>query len=176
MVRKKGICYWITGLSGSGKSTVSEAFSEMIRNDFKNIILLDGDNLRVIFNNKSFSNEDRLKLSYKYALTANMLLDQGIHVVISVMALFHEVHKWNRENISNYVEVFLDVPIQELERRDPKGLYLKYKRGEVKNMVGMDIMAEFPENPHFHFSWNKNQDLKSISDTLYKDFRNRILI
>ena len=102
-----------------------------------------------------------------------MLVDQGIHVIISVMALFHEVQLWNRKNIENYVEVFLDVPINELERRDPKGLYLKFKKGEIKNMVGLDIKAEFPKKPDFHFKWTNNQNIKEISQILLKDFNSR---
>ena len=102
-----------------------------------------------------------------------MLSDQGIHVIISAMALFHEVHTWNRKNIDNYVEIFLDVPIYELERRDPKGLYKKYKNGEIKNMVGLDIKAEFPINPDFHFKWDESQNLDIICKTLESDFSSR---
>ena len=173
---KKGICYWITGLSGSGKSTLSSSLAENIRKQHKNLVLLDGDKLRLIFNSQSFNNADRLNLSYQYAQTTKMLLDQGINVIISVMALFHEVHLWNRKNISNYVEVFLDVPLHELERRDPKGLYQKYKKGQIKNMVGLDIKAEFPKNPDFHFKWEKNQKLENIRKTLLDDFKSRIEI
>ena len=175
MVTQKGICYWITGLSGSGKSTLSSALAEIIRKEHKNLVLLDGDKLRLIFNSQSFNSSDRLNLSYKYSQTTKMLLDQGINVIISVMALFHEVQLWNRQNISNYVEVFLDVPIQELQRRDSKGLYLKYKNGQIKNMVGLDINAEFPKNPEFHFKWEKNQNLLNIRDTLFDDFKSRII-
>ena len=171
---KKGICYWITGLSGSGKSTLSSSLAENIRKQHKNLVLLDGDKLRLIFNSQSFNNADRLNLSYQYAQATKMLLDQGINVIISVMALFHEVHLWNRKNISNYVEVFLDVPLHELERRDPKGLYQKYKKGQIKNMVGLDIKAEFPKNPDFHFKWEKTQKLENIRNTLLDDFKSRI--
>tara|TARA_B100000674_G_scaffold440944_1_gene404175 strand:- start:10 stop:540 length:531 start_codon:yes stop_codon:yes gene_type:complete len=176
MVIKKGICYWITGLSGSGKSTLSSSLAEIIRKQNKNLVLLDGDKLRLIFNSQSFNNADRLNLSYQYAQTSKMLLDQGINVIISVMALFHEVQLWNRNNITNYVEVFLDVPIHELERRDPKGLYQMYKKGQIKNMVGLDIKAEFPKNPDFHFKWEKSQYLENITKILFDDFKSRSAI
>ena len=174
MVSKKGICYWITGLSASGKSTVSDALANSIRKENNNLVLLDGDNLRVIFDSHSFSSEDRLKLSYKYSQTANMLTEQGIHVIIAVMALFHEIHLWNRKNIKNYVEVFLDVPIHELEQRDPKGLYMKYRKGEIKNMVGLDIKPQLPKNPDFHFLWNESMDSKTICEILFNDFKSKI--
>ena len=174
MIIKKGICYWITGLSGSGKSSLSQNLADLIRKEHKNVVLLDGDNLRLILDSKSFTNKDRLQLSYKYSQTAKMLLDQGIHVIIAVMALFNEVQLWNRKNMSNYVEVFLDVPINELERRDPKGLYLKYKQGLIKNMVGLDLKAEFPKKPDFHFKWDNEQKLKHTCDKLFCDFLARI--
>tara|TARA_Y100000766_G_C18885897_1_gene595838 strand:- start:689 stop:1219 length:531 start_codon:yes stop_codon:yes gene_type:complete len=173
MINKKGICYWITGLSGSGKSTLSRNLADLIRKEYKNVVLLDGDNLRVILDSQSFTNKDRLNLSYKYSQTAKMLLDQGIHVIIAVMALFNEVQLWNRKNILNYVEVFLDVPMNELERRDPKGLYLKYKQGLIKNMVGLDLKAEFPQKPDFHFKWDNEQNLKHSCDSLFYDFLKR---
>ena len=173
MINKKGICYWITGLSGSGKSTLSRNLADLIRKEYKNVVLLDGDNLRVILDSQSFTNKDRLNLSYKYSQTAKMLSDQGIHVIIAVMALFNEVQLWNRKNILNYVEVFLDVPMNELERRDPKGLYLKYKQGLIKNMVGLDLKAEFPQNPDFHFKWDNEQNLKHSCDRLFYDFLER---
>ena len=173
MINKKGICYWITGLSGSGKTTLSRNLADLIRKEYKNVVLLDGDNLRLILDSQSFTNKDRLNLSYKYSQTAKMLLDQGIHVIIAVMALFNEVQLWNRKNILNYVEVFLDVPMNELERRDPKGLYLKYKQGLIKNMVGLDLKAEFPQNPDFHFKWDNEQNLKHSCDSLFYDFLER---
>ena len=90
------------------------------------------------------------------------------------MSLFHEIHSWNRENIENYVEVFLDVPLFELEERDPKGLYAKFKKGEIKNIVGLDIKAEFPKNPDFHFKWENNESLKKNTNFLMDDFNLRI--
>tara|TARA_Y100001968_G_C19433092_1_gene758124 strand:+ start:2012 stop:2539 length:528 start_codon:yes stop_codon:yes gene_type:complete len=170
----KGICYWITGLSASGKTVASMKLAELIRKQHNNIVLLDGDELRILLNSNSFSNSDRLALSHKYAQLANLISNQGIHVIIAVMALFHEVHSWNRQNISNYVEVFIDVPISELQRRDPKGLYRKYKAGEIKNMAGLDLKAELPINPDYHFDWNDNNGIEDIPNILLADFQSRL--
>ncbi len=171
---KKGICYWITGLSGSGKTTISNELIKLLKRNHKNVVLLDGDNLRDILKNNSFNKADRLNLSYQYASMANLLLDQGIHVVAAFMALFSEIHLWNRKNISNYVEVFLDIPISELERRDPKGLYRKYRLGEIKNMAGLDLKADMPINPDYHFKWSKNKTSSEIAKKLFEDFQQRV--
>ena len=87
-INNKGICYWITGLSGSGKTTISKELIMKIKKNHKNVVLLDGDNLRNIFKNNNFNKSERLNLSYQYAEMANFLVDQGIHVVAAVMALF----------------------------------------------------------------------------------------
>ena len=71
-------------------------------------------------------------MGFKYSRMAKLLTDQGANIIIATIALFHEIHSWNREHILNYVEVYLDVPKYELERRDPKGLYKKFRKGEVK--------------------------------------------
>lgn len=171
---KKGICYWITGLSGAGKTTISKELIKLMKKNHKNVVLLDGDNLRDILKNNSFNETNRVNLSYQYASMTNLLLNQGIHVVAAFMALFSEIHLWNRKNISNYVEVFLDVPISELERRDPKGLYRKYRLGEIKNMAGLDLNADMPSHPDYHFKWSENKTSSQIAKTLFEDFENRL--
>lgn len=173
-INNKGICYWITGLSGSGKTTISTELVKLIKKNHKNVVLLDGDNLRKIFKNNNFNRSERLYLSYQYAEMANFLVDQGIHVVAAVMSLFSEIHLWNRKNISNYVEVFLDVPLSELQRRDPKGLYKKYFSGEIKNMSGLDLKAEYPINPDYNFKWEKNMNSRKIINTLFQDFQGKV--
>ena len=171
---KKGICYWITGLSGAGKSTIAQELLKLMKKNHKNVVLLDGDNLRKIFKNNSFNETDRLNLSYQYASMVNLLLDQGIHVVAAFMALFSEIHLWNRKNITNYVEVFLDIPTNELERRDPKGLYKKYRLGEIKNMAGLDLKADMPIHPDYHFKWEENKTSSQIANKLFEDFKKRV--
>ena len=76
-----------------------------------------------------------------------MLSDQGFLVIVSVIAMFDEIFEFNRKNIKNYVEVFLDVPMDELIRRDKKKLYSKAINREIKHVVGIDIIAEFPKKP-----------------------------
>jgi len=171
---ESGICYWITGLSGAGKTTISLELVKLMRKNHKNVVFLDGDNLRNIFKNKNYSLSERLSLSYQYSSMTKLLSDQGIHVVIAVMALFHEIHQWNRKHISNYVEVFLDVSLTELERRDPKGLYKNYRLGKISGMAGLDLKADLPIKPDFYFDWNENKNIVDISNTLFNDFQNRI--
>ena len=109
---KNGILYWITGLSGSGKTTVGNRLYYELRQDKDNVVLLDGDLLKSIVGDElGYSESDRRKRAFKYAKICKMLTDQGIIVICCTIAMYDEVRDWNRKNNKAYVEVFLDVPM-----------------------------------------------------------------
>ena len=137
---------WITGLSGSGKSSLAKALVKILRSKGKNVIMLDGDELREIFdkdqiNEENYTKKERLKLARKYSLLCSFLNKQGLIVVIATISLFKEIHKWNRENLIDYFEVYLNIPIDELRRRDSKGIYHRFDTGKIKNVVYVYIAA-----------------------------------
>lgn len=147
-MKKSGTVYWICGLAGSGKTAIAEKFSKKLQQKGVNPILLDGDNIRESFAlPKDYSYEGRLRLAKIYSKISKMLSDQGFLVIVSVIAMFDEIFEFNRKNIKDYVEVFLDVPMDELIRRDKKKLYSKAINKEIKDVVGIDIIAEFPKKP-----------------------------
>ena len=136
---------WITGLSASGKTTLGTLVTENIEAKGLDVIMLDGDDLREILGaTKLYTREDRLNLAFVYSRMALSISKQNKIVVIATVALFKEVHKWNRENIPNYFEVFLDVPIEELKLRDPKGIYKKFDQGIIDNVAGLDLSVDKP--------------------------------
>ena len=146
---------WIIGLSGSGKTTLAEKIIKDANEIGLKPVLIDGDSVRDIFNNDlGYSMEDRLKNAYRICNLGKFLSDQGFCVVCSILSIFPDTRDWNRKNIKNYYEVFIDTPIEILIERDPKKLYKNYKSGEIKNVVGMDI--DFPAPI--------NADLKIIND------------
>ncbi len=144
---KKGKLYWITGLSGAGKTTISKMLYDYLQTKQNNIVLIDGDQIREVYQNKDYTAEGRTKISYMNMRLCKMLTDQGIDVIIAVIGMKDEYRKWNRLNIPNYYEVYLKVPMEELIRRDSKGLYSKALRGEIKNVYGIDLDYEEPKNP-----------------------------
>lgn len=147
-MKHKPAVYWITGLSGSGKTTLATALTQRLRDRGQPTILLDGDILRALFNTANhLDREARLTLSMQYAKLCHHLLNQQINVVCSTISLFHEIHAWNRQHLTEYYEIFLDIPMRILEQRDSKHIYAKAKRGEMKHVVGIDIVPEFPINP-----------------------------
>lgn len=145
----QGSCvFWITGLSGAGKSTIAGLLAARLRSAGRPVLQLDGDVLRAIFSpDASHSAEDRLRLATSYSHLCREVAAQGIDVVCATVSMFHSVRRWNREHIPGYREIYLRVPVDELKRRDPKGLYAAHQRGEARDVVGVDLPAELPENP-----------------------------
>jgi len=143
-----GRVFWITGLSGAGKSTVGRLLFALLRANHANVVFLDGDVLREVFGNDlGHSHADRMKSAMRNARLCKMLAEQGIDVVCATISLFRECQEWNRHNIRRYHEIFLRVPMQVLVERDQKSLYSRALRGETKDVMGINIPIEEPENP-----------------------------
>jgi len=137
---------WLIGLSGAGKSTLASEIVAGANRESNNTILLDGDVIREIFGNDlGYSMADRLKNAERICQLGKFLDGQGFNVVTAILSLFPESREWNRKNIENYYEVFIDTPIESLIERDSKGLYAKFNRGEIKEVAGMDIVFQKPE-------------------------------
>lgn len=147
-MNREGVLYWITGLSGAGKTTIGNRLYYELRKDNKNVILLDGDILKTIVGDTvGYTEEDRRRRAIKYAKLCKVLTDQGMIVICCTIAMYNEVREWNRKNNKGYVEVFLNVPLEVLRARDQKGLYSKYDSGELANLAGIDAKVELPQTP-----------------------------
>lgn len=144
-----GRVIWITGLSGAGKTTLAKA----LQKEMPGSILLDGDDLRWALDTAAdgFDLASRKNLAGTYARIAFLLAKQGVTVIVATISLFHDIHAWNRANLPGYFEVFLDVPLEERQRRDPKGLYAAEKNLKKSQMSGCGVAAELPENPDVRF-------------------------
>ena len=143
-----GQVFWITGLSGAGKTTVGSELWRRLRAAGRSAIFLDGDALReVIAEDLGHTTSNRRKSAMRNARLCKMLSSQGQDVVCPTISMFHDVQQWNRENIPGYREIYLQVPLTELQRRDAKGIYAAAKRGELRDVVGLDVPAELPRAP-----------------------------
>ena len=164
-------CFWITGLSASGKTTLSRMLYEHYTHAGINTILLDGDELRDIFSNHSYTRVDRIKLGLSYSRLCKHLVSQNVNVIIAVIGLFKEIHHWNRKNIPEYCEIFIDTPIEELKKRDPKGIYKLYEEGETCNVAGLDLKVDYPENPDIHIKWAPKLDKENMFNLLLENLQ-----
>jgi len=143
-----GTVWWITGLSGAGKSTVSRLLRQALLDQGRPVLFLDGDKMREILGQTSVHEvDDRRRLAMSYARLAHELASQNIDVVFATISMFHQVHAWNRANIENYREIYLRVPLSELESRDQRKLYSGSRAGQVRNVVGLDQPLEEPLEP-----------------------------
>ena len=140
-----GSVVWVTGLSGAGKTTLAEKISNELRSSGWTVVFLDGDVLREALGIETqHKTEDRLTIAKKYSRICQILASQGFIVVIATISLFKEIHYWNRRNLPGYIEIYLKVPMSELKRRDPKGIYKKFQNGKVKNVSGLDLPIDEP--------------------------------
>ena len=159
---KNGTVFWITGLSGAGKTTIGKALYDQLLIDNKNLVILDGDVLKHIVNVEGYSFDARLKKATSYSRLTKALADQGVNVIICTISMFDEVRNWNRENIQNYVEVFLDVDMSVLYYRNQKGLY---SNSSDNNVAGVNVEVQLPQNPDIVI--NNNGDI-SVSDCIQR--------
>ncbi len=143
-----GRVFWVTGLSGAGKTTVGQELCSRLRAAGRSVTFLDGDALRAaIAEDLGHSADNRRRSAMRNARLCQLLAGQGADVVCATISLFHEVQRWNRENIPGYREIYLRVPIDELRRRDSKGIYAGAQGGDARDVVGLDEPAEAPEAP-----------------------------
>ena len=135
-------------MSGAGKTVIGRRLAEQLRDRHQGLIFLDGDVMREIWaDNLGHSLKARNFNANRISHLCRMLDQQQIHVVAAVLYPFRDWIAWNRRNLSQFFEVFLDVPLIELQCRDPKGLYAGSREGKIKNVVGVDIPFERPLHP-----------------------------
>ncbi len=139
---------WIIGLSGSGKTTLAKKLTSCLRESGRTVIMLDGDIVRELFRNDvNHTIEGRRRNAERLSYLTKFLADQGVDVVAAVLSIFPDWQVWNRQNIPGYSEVYLSATMETLLRRETKSLYARALRGEMKNVVGVDIPFPEPANP-----------------------------
>ncbi|WP_297813820.1 adenylyl-sulfate kinase [uncultured Helicobacter sp.] len=135
----KGLVLWLCGLAGSGKSTIGKALYERIKQEIPNIVYLDGDELRDLLGHYAYDKQGRIEVALKRSAFAHFLSSQGLVVVVTTISLFDEVYAYNRKTLQNYLEIYIECSMEELQRRDQKGLYSGALKGEIQDVVGVDI-------------------------------------
>lgn len=163
-------CIWFTGFSGSGKSTIANLLEKKLFAHGKHTYLLDGDNLRHGLNRDlGFTDADRVENIRRVAEVAKLMIDAGLIVLVSFISPFRSERDAARELFEKdeFVEVFIDTPLDECERRDVKGLYGKARKGMLKNFTGIDSPYEPPINPEIHLK-TVDMNAESCADIIIK--------
>jgi bifunctional enzyme CysN/CysC len=163
---QKPAVLWFTGLSGSGKSTIASIVEKKLHIDGKHTYTLDGDNVRHGLNKDlGFTDADRVENIRRVGEVATLFADAGLITLVSFISPFRSERRMARDLLGEgeFIEVFIDTPIEECRKRDPKGLYAKADRGEIKNFTGIDSPYEAPENPEIHIR-NVGRDPEDIAE------------
>lgn len=119
--KKKGIVFWITGLSGSGKSTIGNLIKKDIEKLFGKTIIIHGDDIRNIYHLRKYNKKERLNLGISNSNLCKLISSQGINVIFTTVGLFNELYKYNKSNIENYIEIFIKSDIKTLVKNKKKG-------------------------------------------------------
>jgi bifunctional enzyme CysN/CysC len=150
---QKPVCLWLTGLSGAGKSTIANLLEKRLFATGRHTYILDGDNIRLGLNRDlGFSEADRIENIRRVTEVARLLVDAGLVVLVAFISPYRAEREAARSRFDpgEFLEIFVDAPLEECERRDPKGLYAKARRGELVNFTGIDSKYEPPQIPEIH--------------------------
>ena len=169
---------WMTGLSGAGKSTVANRVEETLWRQGRHTMLLDGDSLRFGLNKDlGFTDADRVENVRRTAEVAKLMLEAGLIVLCSLISPFRRERALARQLVGpdEFLEVFVDAPIEECQRRDPKGLYARALAGQIPNFTGISSPYEAPEAPDLHLQTDIH-DVETLADRVLDELRHRGVI
>lgn len=169
LLKQKGLLLWFTGLSGAGKSTIANALEKRLFEMGKLTYLLDGDNIRHGLNRDlGFSVEDRKENIRRIGEVGKLFVDAGIITLATFISPLKEDRQKVRELLKeNFIEIFVDCSLEVCESRDPKNLYRKARRGEIKEFTGISSPYEKPENPEITISTDK-QTIEECVDRIIR--------
>jgi len=164
LVANTGFTIWFTGLSGAGKSTLAEVIERRLKDQGRNVEILDGDIVRThLSKGLGFSREDRDTNIKRIAFVCSLLTRNGVVCISAAIAPYREAREWARREIGDFVEVYVKCPIEVCRQRDVKGLYKLVDEGKIKNFTGVDDPYEEPETPELVIETDKESVEESVS-------------
>ena len=161
--KKKGILFWITGLSGSGKTSIAKLIKKDIVEKYGPTIVLSGDDLRKIFKLNKYDRLSRLENGLKFSNFCKKITDQKINVIFAVVGMFDKIRSQNKKNIQNYVEIFIQSNLKKIIKKRKKKIYHK----GITNIVGLDIKPELPKKPNLIIKNDFKKRLENLSKKVF---------
>lgn len=162
--RRRGVTVWLTGLPCSGKTTIAHRLAEILSQKGYNVEIIDGDVIRnYISKGLGFSREDRFENIRRVSFVAKLLTRNGVITLVAVISPYREMRKMAREMIGDdFIEVFVNAPLEVCEKRDVKGMYKLAREGKIKNFTGIDDPYEPPANPDVECRTDKETPEESV--------------
>ena len=168
-MQHRGVTVWFTGLSGAGKTTISGAIAQILKEKQCKLEILDGDIVREnLTKGLGFSKADRDENIRRIGFVAHLLTRNGVIVLVSAISPYREIREEVREKIGDLVEVYVNAPLTVCEDRDVKGLYKKARAGEIKGFTGIDDPYEPPTNPEIECNTDQEDLSESITKVMQK--------
>src|SRR5215468_4323505 len=165
----KGFTVWFTGLSGAGKSTLAGALAQRLKERGQRVEILDGDGVRThLSKGLGFSREDRDTNIKRIAFVCALLTRNGVVCISAAIAPYREARAWARQEIGNFVEVYVKCPIEVCRQRDVKGLYKLVDEGKITGFTGVDDPYEEPEHPELVVETSKEMPIESVARIFIK--------
>ncbi|MDY6898530.1 MAG: adenylyl-sulfate kinase [Cyanobacteriota bacterium] len=166
-MNNKGVTLWLTGLSGAGKSTIARGIEEELRARKCPVEVLDGDIIRTwLSQGLGFSKKDRDTNVRRVGFVANLLSRNGVVTIVAMISPYREIREEIRAITNNFVEIYVNTPLELCEARDVKGLYAKARAGEIKGFTGVDDPYESPLNPEIICNTNQETVEESVSKVI----------
>jgi len=170
-IKNKGILFWVTGLSGSGKTTISKLIKKDVIKNYGPTLLVSGDDLRKIFNFNKYSLIERQLLAKKFCKFAKFITNQNINLIFATVAMMNTPRSWNRKNIDNYVEIYIKTKINKIIEAKKKKIYHKKNIGD---MVGLGIKPQLPKKPDIIINNNFDKPIEHLSKILMNKLKHII--
>lgn len=172
MSKKKNKSYliWITGLSGSGKTSIAKRIFPYIRKKIGPTIMINGDDLRSILNLFGYDKKTRFDNGIKFSNLFKFIIDQNINILFAGAGLFHKLRAHNKRNIKNYIEIYIKSEVSTIVKNKKKSRVYKLN----KNIYGIDIKPEFPKNPNITIVNNYDQSINQLSKLLIRQLKKKL--
>lgn len=168
-MKQQGVTVWFTGLSGAGKTTISWAVAKVLQTRGYKVEVLDGDVVRQnLTKDLGFTKEDRDENIRRIGFVSHLLTRNGVIVLVSAISPYRETREKVRQQISGFIEVYVNAPLKICEQRDVKGLYKKARAGEIKHFTGIDDPYEPPLNPEVECRTDRESVAESVAKVLAK--------
>ena len=160
---------WITGISGSGKTTIASSLIKKYKSVIRNLVNVDGDIVRELFGNDlMYDKKSRITQIKRIQRLCLFLESQNLVVIASALYSDSKLMLWNRENFKNYYEIYLEASLDLVKKRDVKGLYKRYEKGLEKNIVGLDIPWHIPQNFDLKINMDELPSIEEVIDRITK--------